>query len=368
MKIITYAFSYCFLCLTLLGDDLKLDDFKKSKSVWLSSEKVTVENQGLKTYILSTETEVQIHVKNGTVVKKGQHIATLNPEQLDVERDLYQLEVEQLEVKIEELQISIDEKYEALQDTHKELNEKKRKLKFVRDEPKLSSSNKKRIDEAIKLLDEKIGKLDEKLIPERKERDYDLEKRELDLNFSKRKKSMEVLEHNSMLKASFNGQLDYVDEDLKLGEAVWVEPNEEMFTVTDNTKINFVCIPAAQSVFEVSPDNIHLVFNTGDGAVRGSFDHKKKVKLNNGDTLQFVFNVDNDKEKLTELVGVTRVAHLFYHFKKEYHMVPRKELDGLHPDILEKDGWRGVVKKVWPDAKLKLVAPSILVVERISSE
>ncbi len=315
---------------------------------------------------------VALHAEDGKMLRKGDHWATIDPEQLDIERR--SLEVDQskqrqaLEKGREDLRAA---QLRMMLELH-EAEGKREGLADVSREPEMSLVFRQRVGKAIEKLDEQISLLREKLDPAVYDRDLRLLDEDNALQLSRKEKQLAVLEKRSFLLAGSAGQLrlgDPLKEKLATGESgkpVWVKTSDLLGTIVDEQHYEISVAAAGPLLSEIPRDQL-LVFiqdsQTGK-LIAGEYSRTDEVDSGREIARNFIFTIpQGGVENARQSQGTRNLVHVYRKFLRPYRIVYKKDIAFAAPEVLDASGWDGLVRHLWPGSKVIQVGPQTIAVE-----
>jgi hypothetical protein len=350
-----------------------LTGFPTTERIWMGVEEGVIRPAAYVQVRSSTVGQVVIHAEDGELVEKGQHWATVDPEQLQLERESLELDQQLLERKQKE---SRQLAAEARTRARVELAETERRqadLTAAIENPEFSGPIKQRAKEAIAELDEKIAMLVEKIEPEAMEETLRLETEEGRLGLAKKQKVFDALEKRSVLTAGFAGQLKLADPikeriaTSRLPErAVWVEANEHLATIVDDSLYEITIAAATPLMSQIPSDTLLVLLQEGQSGrlIEGRYLRTDEVDMGGQITRNYVFTVDDKSVDFARhAVGQRSLVHVYRKFPERYHLVSKREIAFRNPEILERAGWAGLVMHLWPGSQVIQVGPQTIAVE-----
>ncbi|MEO1857851.1 MAG: hypothetical protein ABGY95_10890 [Rubritalea sp.] len=351
-----------------LGADSYQTDLSKlptATKIWLGSEKTLITTNDEMSFTSSSNSKFELLKTDGQWLKKGDHWGTLNPELLAAEREAYNLEESKIALQIDELEDSDIENLLKIEQSHTEISDKASELKQALKIDELSKETKERIYKALERLDKQLNRLKNKIDTEQYLLENSLKHQELVLSLKQKKRGLEALEYQSELKAAFDGKLslritqDKIQE-LSDKKLVWLPSNQIFAHIVDDRKLNVELTPTSSSLHSVAPEKVSLLIHLGaEGKlVRAKF---KSVQLTENSQLnnkKWVFGIaDKDAKSIKNAIGTQRVAYLFRELDEPAHLVMKHDIASVRPAILKEQGWRGLVRVLWPDSQVVFIGP-----------
>lgn len=315
---------------------------------------------------------VALHAEDGKMLRKGDHWATVDPEQLDIER-------RSLEVDQSKQQQALEKGREDLRagqlrmtlELH-EAEGKREGLVDVSTEPGMSVVFRQRVGQAIEKLDKQISLLREKLDPAVYDRDLRLLDEDSALQLSRKQKQFVVLEKRSCLLAGSAGQLrlgDPLKEKLATaepGKPVWMKTGDLIGTIVDEKHYEISVAAVGPLLSEIPRDQL-LVFiqdsQTGK-LIAGNYSRTDEIDSGREIARNFIFIIaEGGTENARQSQGTRNLVHVYRKFPRPYRIVYKKDIAFAAPDVLEASGWDGLVRHLWPGSKVIQVGPQTIAVE-----
>lgn len=315
---------------------------------------------------------VLLLAKEGQMLRKGEQWATLDPEQLELDRRTFELEKckqdQQIKKGREDLQDARLRTSLELQDYEGKRDE----LAGASKDERLPVDLRKRAREALMKLDERIGLLNEKLSPVNVDLDLKLLEEDADLQIARKQKQLLALEKRSCLIAGFSGELrlsDPVREQLASappGGLLWLKANDLLGIVVNDKRFEISVAASGPLLAEIPREDL-LVFlqdaQTG-GLIAGDFTRTDEVDNGREITRTYVFSVrEEDSEHARRSLGTRSMVHVYRKFSRPYRLVYKKDIAFLEPDVLESSGWDGLVRHLWQGSSVIQVGPQTIAVK-----
>jgi hypothetical protein len=95
-------------------------------------------------------------------------------------------------------------------------------------------------------------------------------------------------------------------------------------------------------------------------------DYVRTDEVDNGREISrnFVFSIrDRDAEGARQAQGTRCLIHVYRKFSHPFRLVYKKDIAFAAPDVLERSGWDGLVRHLWPGSKVLQVGPQTIAVE-----
>lgn len=374
-KIVWFAGCACLgLTLSVLAAGVSpLQSYPAVERLWMGLEEGSIRPAAYEQIRASVEGNMALHAKDGQMLKKDEHWATSDPEQLEIERKSVEIDASKLERQIKK---NRDDAMEAKLRMSLELHEAESKRTGLVDatgDDEIPLDLKKRAKEAITNIDEQIARLREKLAPETVERDLKLEADEGELQLERKRKLLLASEKRSRLVAGFEGELRLSDSLKKLqaaakspDELLWVKPNEHIATIV-NDEVYEISVTASSPLLAEIPTESLLVFlqegKTGR-LVAGEYARTDEIDTGAEITRNYIFTIRKDSVDVARYsVGQRNLVHVYRKFSQPYRMIHKKDIAFLASDVLASSGWDGLVRHLWPGSEVIQVGPQTIAVK-----
>ena len=221
------------LCQQVVAGTKPLSEYPKRSRMWMGVEEGFIRPASYEQFRIENGGQVILHAKDQQELKKGEHWATLNPEQLELERRSAALEdARSVRKEQDALQEAKDQHVRLIQDLHETQAQLANIQEIIRDGG-LDQNFRKRVVQAVKDLEEKIKLLEEQTTDEALAKNLELIKEDYSLQSAQRAKNLKTLERLSKLIAQEDGKLSFGDvvkraladaEDPKA--PIWLKGNE----------------------------------------------------------------------------------------------------------------------------------------------
>jgi hypothetical protein len=315
---------------------------------------------------------VALHAEDLKMLSKGEHWATMDPEQLDIERRSLELDESKQQQLLEKGREDLREARLRMTLELHEAEGKRGSLEDASRDPEISVALRQRAGEAIKKLDDRISLLREKVDPALLERDIRVLEEENALQLSRKQKQLVALEKRSCLLAGSAGQLrlgDPLKDKLAAGEPgkpAWMKTGDLLGTIVDDRHYE-ISVAAAGPLLSGIPREQLLVFiqdsQTGK-LIAGEYNRTEEIDSGREISRNFVFTIpDASMENARQAQGTRNLVHVYRKFPKPYRIVFKKDIAFAAPDVLDASGWDGLVRHLWPDSKVIQVGPQTIAVE-----
>jgi len=315
---------------------------------------------------------VVVHVEDRKVLAKGEHWATLDPEQLKIERRTLEAD----KIKQEQQRVKGHDELKDAQvrmglDLYDAEGKRGNLLEVLRDAD-LPAALRVRVREAVSKLDEQITGLRSKLEPDNLKKNMRLLDEECELQIARKQKQFLALEKRSLLVADSEGALR-LGEPLKEklakaapAEPVWVKSGDLIGTIVNDRHYEISVSAAGPLLSEIPQDQLLVFLQDSQTGKLIPGDYTRTDEVDNGReiTRNFVFTIrENGVEGARQAQGTRSLVHVYRHFSRPYRLVYKKDIAFAAPEVLEASGWDGLVRHLWPSSKVIQVGPQTIAVE-----
>lgn len=275
-------------------------------------------------------------------IRKGTIIATVNEQELEVER-------KELEVKILKDKIA---KKEELSKLEKQLEEIRFYASLTKEERQYASKAPKGDDQVVQSIKDKI----------------ELTRRELEIVEEKPRLDFSRKEEKYVLRMPFDGKLQYQfsfprDDSTSL----YLDASSVIATVCDDSAYYITLSISDPDLARLPAEFLTATLSLSDGSVlEGGFAFKRVEKNINsgGDLLAYFFKLDpRDHEKAHAMLGSNCVAKLYYQPEGEVFYLNKIKL-ASSPEGRFCSSWQELLQKVHPEYELILNAETELIVRK----
>jgi hypothetical protein len=350
-----------------------LSEYSASNKIWIAAAEGKVSPLELETYVSAADTNIMLKANDGDMLVKGAHWATIDPEDLELKERSLKLKRKQTNLALDQVEFKIQEDLKSLNEKIISLQNKVRQLKRILASDNLSKSLKSKCESTIELSYEKIKRLEELISTEHIELIEEVEREDLKIQLLTAEKAYKKQYEKSVLLAPFDGEINLSnlkelqrDDDPSLHE---LRAGDLYATIADDSDY-IVTIDKDLPIFSISDKNkICIKFEAGTRSklIEGSYLSEKSKAYNGGIFKSYTFIIDTEfKELARSFSGQSRTILIYYNLGKQCYIVPKSDLALLAPKILKSSGWRGVVKKLYPDAALVLAGSETLAISIVN--
>ena len=356
----------------LAAEVTPLEEYREVSRLWMGMEDGIIRPASYEQFRVDSECRLVLHAKDGQVLEKGDHWATVDPEQLQIERRTYELEkIKQEQQRLKSAEDAREARVRAGLDLH-EAEGKRANLEAVTQDSDISPALKRRAAEALTKLDEQIAALRVKLEPAALEKELKLLDEECELNIERKRQQMELLERRSKLVAESAGKLRLGDSvKTRIGnggmdEPVWIKAGEIIGTVVDDGHYEISITAEGPLLMEIPQDQLLVFLQDSQSGALIAGEYARTEETDNGREISrnMIFTIAGKDSPAARLAQGTRnLVHVYRKFPRPYRMVYKKDIAFLAPEVLEISGWDGLVRHLWPGSKVVQVGPQTIAVE-----
>ena len=361
-------------CSLLASGEVKpLTEYREITRMWMGVEEGYIRPASYEQFRLETDSQVAILAKDQQLLEKGEHWATIDPEQLDLERRSSALEAARAVGKKQDaIQEAKDQHVRRIRELH-ETQAQQANIREILKEGGLDEMFEKRVKQAMLELEKKVAILEEQTSEDGLKRDLELIDEDFSLQAAQREKKLKAFEKMSKLVAKDGGKLELSEEIKKqLQDAadpqqpIWVSAKDLIAGVSDENSYD-ITVSANGPLLSGIPKDQLLVFfqdpQTGQ-LIQGKY--LRTDERDNGNQIQrdFIFRAsETELEAAKRASGSSNTVHVYRKFDRPYRLVLKKDLVFQDPDTLESAGWVGMVQKLWPGSKVIQVAPQSIAID-----
>jgi len=350
-----------------------LSSYPSLDRIWMGLEEGSIRPAAYSQVRSMTSDLVVIHAKDGDTLEKLQHWATIDPEQLDLDRQSLELEKKAVEKKLEESRQTANETQIRSRLELAEAERRRMELAAAAEDPQISTALKNRISSALKEIDEQMVTLRDKTNPEKIEGYLDLEAQEGNVQIERKLKTLTALEKRSKLTAPFSGELrltDTIKERLAAStlpdRAIWVDSNEHIATIVDDQAYEISVLATSPLLSQIPKENL-LVFlqesQTGR-LISGSYTRTDEIDSGAEIVQNYIFSIPGDTvDSARHSMGQRSLVHVYRKFPEKYFLVQKRDIAFSNPEVLESSGWVGLVMHLWPGSEVVQVGPQTIAVK-----
>lgn len=360
------------LCPLCAVEAPSLETCRKVDRMWLGVEEGIVRPLAFKQFRPEIDGEITLHAAEGAVLVKGQHWATIDEQQLDIERRSFEVE----KIKIEQQRIkSLEDMRAARRNRAMELRDAENKrdgLEAVCTDADMSPKLRARAKEALGQMNEQIADLQKRMASDQSKREQRVIEEDCQLQLIRKRKQLDALERRSLLVAEFNGRLRYshtVVEQLQEGKndnKVRISSGELLGTLLDESRYEIVVPANGPLLDEIPLDQMAVFLQDPQSGRMIPSDYQRIEEIDNGReiTRNFIFAVRKEENSQIRLAqGARNMVHVYRKFPNPVRTVMKKDIVFLAPDVLERAGWSGLVEHLWHGSKVIQVGPQTIAIE-----
>ena len=350
--------------------DLKDSPFVKR--LWLGIEQGVIRPASYEQVVVDAEQRVAIHADDGANIKKGQHWATLDPLNLELERRSHAIDKIKGEQDMARELATLEEERIKRLIALKEAETNLKLLEINAGDQSLPASLRKQASKTADELTDEIELMKKSLEPESMEQQREVIRNAAALQQDRRDKQLEDLEKRSMIVADNDGVLTLGSAVLKaIADAdgkgpYWIKASEVIGAVNNDEHFELWVDASGPLLGNMPLERLKVnVRDANTGAIiPAKFDRIEEVDQGIEIKRRYVFMVDPrtpDQPDMT--VGVRSMVDVFVIFEKAHRRVFKKDIAHLNPELLESGGWAGLVSHLWPGSKVVHIGPQTIAVQ-----
>lgn len=362
------------ICGLRAADEVKpLDAFPKIDRLWLGTEQGVVRPADYEQFKLGGEGFVQLLVPHGSVLEKGQQWATLNPAQLDADTVALKLAELGLAMDLDEARRTAREDLANRNLGLHELESKRRVLQDALDAGDLAAELQARTRGALQDLDEQIEAARARVTPERQELELRVKLDEIKLQAQRQRNQYETLKRRSELIAGFKGELRLADEirealDQNSDEQrpIWLKDNQAIGTIVNEDSYEITVTGMATMLGNTPPEELIATLHDARSGrlIVGEFSGSEEVDRGGEIERTYMFKVqENSIDDARRAMGQMNMVNIYRKFDEPFHLIFKKEIAFVAPEVLSKGGWSALVGHLWQGAEVIQVGPQAIAVK-----
>lgn len=365
----------CFSAVPLLAAAAEVPSLESSREgerLWMGIEEGVIRPASYTQIRADVDGYVALHAEDGKMLREGDYWATLDPEQLEIERRALELDRSKQKQQLDKGREDLRDARLQMTLEMRETEGRRGSLSDVMQDPEISATLRQRAGEAVKKLDERISNFREKLDPAAEERDLRLLEEDIALQLSRKEKQFVALEKRSCLRAGSAGQLrlgDPLKEKLATaepGKPLWMKIGDLLGTIVDEKHYEISVAAVGPLLSEIPRDQL-LVFiqdsQTGR-LIAGKYSRTDEIDSGREIARNFIFIIPEEgMENARQSQGTRNLVHVYRKFPRPYRIVYKKDIAFAAPDVLDESGWDGLVRHLWPGSKVIQVGPQTIAVE-----
>jgi hypothetical protein len=330
-----------------------LDSYPLADRLWLGSFGGDVAVNPTMDVLATRSGEIKWEVEDGAEVKEGAVVAYSGAVQIKQSVGQLILDEDAVAVKLKAAEWQHLEKSVGLERQVDELELRISKLSLTPKEKELLGREiGQRLAEEVLEIKRELKTLNEKLIPEFRANELDIEQRQIQQDIEKARAvhedlvhSMEILSPNvgiiHILKAGYVRASDIIGTVERRGHAV------ASIQLLD---------PELRSE---APESLAMSVSSPKGdLVSGTFSHIDRIaKARLGPTV-YHFKLDQNPEiPFTSDLSGERMITLYKLLDEEVRIVPKADFIFAYPQQIQRLGWAGFLKTIWPSARIVHIGP-----------
>ena len=340
--------------------------------IWMGMEEGSVRPAHYAQVRADAEGPLELHAADREFLERGRHWATLDAEQLELERE--SIRVDEWKQKRQGEKAGEDAEDNRLRMVM-EMREAERKIAdldtLLAEESELPEAMRRRAREAADELRERLEVLRKRADPEVLASRLEEDERELEMQLERKRRQLRLLERRARLTAEVPGELrlsdglrrKLADPERKEGEPVWVRAGELLATVVDERKLEIVVQAAGSAISQVPETELLVLLQDGNtgGLIEGEFLRTEENDTGTEISRTHLFGIPEERlEAARQAMGHRHLVHVYRRFEQPVRLVHKKDIAFLAPEVLERAGWDGLARHLWPECRVVQVGPQTL--------
>jgi hypothetical protein len=354
------------------ADAPPFESFREAERLWMGMEEGVIRPAAYAQIRAEAEGYVALHAKDRKMLEKGEHWATIDPEQLEIERRALAVDESKQQQSLEKAREDLEA---ARLRTTLELHEaqsKREALAEASGDAELSAMFRQRVGEALRKLDEQISILRGKMDPALHERDLKLLEEDNALQLSRKQKQFVALEKRSCLVAGAAGELRVGDPlkeklaGLEPGKPAWMSTGDLLGTIVDDQHYEISVAAAGPLLSEIPREELLVLIQDSQTGklIAGEYDRTEEIDSGREIARNFIFTIpDGSMEGARQAQGTRNLVHVYRKFPRPYRIIFKKDIAFSAPEVLDAAGWDGLVRHLYPGSKVIQVGPQTIAVE-----
>ena len=344
-----------------------LDSFPQKQEIWLAIVKGKLEAKNSVDLFNTGDTHIDILKEPGSRAEKGELLAILDQQQLDLSERSLKLAKKQFELAVEEAVEKIDSYVNNLSTELSKLEQNKHLIS-----QSLRSSSDSKLQAKLKkiqgVINKKITTLEKKISASSIENKRLIAIEELKLNLEKKEKEFSLAKRRAEITAPFDGVFSlYLNEAdyEKDGESYWV-PSGTKYAKIENNSEFYMTVSNRSPIFSShSSDSLSakIIVGSNRQVIDADFKTKRDTALPPPNNYELLFLVaEEDVELAKHNNGAIRAIHIYQNFAEPVYIVRKQSLLSIAPAVLKRAGWRGLIAHLYPHQKLVGIGPQSLAI------
>lgn len=347
-----------------------LNDYSKSDHLWLTMEEGIIEPSQNKDYSSTTEDHITFLKKHGSHLSKGTPWAIINKEDLDLSERKIVLERSKAKKELSNMLLKQENESDKKALAIQSIKSKKQQFIDALTDDSIPKNLKEKIQDAILKMDSKIAAHEALLTPEALAVELENAKEDLLIELERKEINFKKIKKRAVLKAEFDGTLEIHVENASTAheqtKGYWPAPSTQYASITDNSHYNLK-ISTRNSALNIE-DPARLSAKLQDighrSMVTAQYSGRGSSKKSSGIKEFHLFKLEKNQADFAENnLGELRSVYVYYKLDSPCHILPKKNIAFLAPEVLEKRGWQGLVSHLYPGAKLVRSGPTTLAVK-----
>ena len=330
-----------------------LESYPVADRLWLGSFGGDVEVNPSMDVLASRSGDIKWEVEEGAEVKEGAVVAFSSAIQIRQSASQLALDEDAVRMKLKTAEWQHLEKATGLERQVNELEMKISKLSLTPKERELLGAElAQRLAEEAREIKKELKTLNEKLNPEFRANELDIELRQIQQDIEKARADHEDLVHSMEILSPNDGILHI----LKSG---YVRANDIIGTVERRGHAVVSMQLLDPELRSEVPESLAISVSGPKGdLISGVFSHTDRMaNVRLGPTI-YHFKLDqNPGGPFTSDLSGERMVTLYKLLNKEVRIVPKADFLFSHPQEIQRLGWAGFLKTIWPGARIVHIGP-----------
>lgn len=355
------------------ADVTPLDELPDVSRIWIAMEEGSVRPAAFNQYRSEAEGPLLILKSQGDLLKRGDVWAVIDPQLIDIERRSLELDEKNIARQMEKIREDAEDARRRVLLDAREIEGKIDALKLTVDGPDFPSSLRAGTLDAIGEMKERLELMHQRASRKAVDEEIQAESDELAIQLERKRRQFEQMERRARLTAISDGELRFsppliekIRERESETDPVLVSAGELLATIIDEARLEIVIQASGASVAEVPAAELAVFLQDGRTGrlIRGN--HLRTEEAEAGSDIirtQYFEVVDDDLPAARQAMGNRNLIHVYRMFSSPKKLVHKDQITFLAPDILEQTGWAGLVRHLWPGARVAHIGPQTIALE-----
>ncbi|MGL5019553.1 MAG: hypothetical protein ACRDBP_15570 [Luteolibacter sp.] len=330
-----------------------LDSYPLADRLWLGSFGGEVAVNPTMDVLATRSGEIKWEVEEGAEVKEGAVVALSGAIQIRQSAGQLALDEDAVEMKLKEAEWQHREKSIGLERQVDDLELKISKLSLTPKERELLGDElAKRLVEEAREIKKELKTLNEKLVPEFRANELSIEQRQIQQDIEKARAVHEDLVRSMEILSPSVGILAI----LKSG---YVRANDIIGTVERRGHAVVSLQLLDPELRSEAPESLAISVATPKGdLISGTFSHVDRMANVRLGPMVYHFKLDQNPEvPFTPDLSGERMITLYKLLRRNVRIVPKADFIFAHPLEIQRLGWAGFLKTIWPTSRIVHVGP-----------